>query len=260
MGHIHLGVLPNSRKWKEVVALLTDGAAREDVVAASAAAAERELLAAVRDPVFVEAVRLLATVPAAARSEDFGQALRDADIPIQGTPDLLGLVTAVGQRLDEVARNRASPSDIGEISRRALLSTLSIHIGDELPGLFETTPHDVQRAAALLSGSRSFASYTRSFFNRLVSEALRSWLDRTLSAQVGLDRRFSGTAERAAFDMALAQYSSEATRIIREFAGGWYGKTLHREGRIDATQAATFGSVCFRKITEELRVTRGSDA
>lgn len=259
MGHIHLGVLPNDRKWKDVVALLTDGASAADVVAASAAAAERELLAAAKDPVFVEAVRLLATIPAAARAEDFGQALRDADVPIQGPPGLLSLVAATGRRLDEVARTRQKPSDIGELSRRALLSTLSHHIGDQLPGLLDTTPRDVQRASAVLANSRSFASFARSFFNQLVSEALRSWLDRTLSAQVGSGRHFAAVKERAAFDMALLQYSSEATRIIREFAGGWYGKTLHREGRIDSHHAAAFGAVCFKKITEELRVTRGAD-
>jgi hypothetical protein len=260
MGHIHLGVLPNSRKWKDVVALLSEGAPAADVIAASAAAAETELLAAADDPVFVEAIRLLATIPAAARAEDFGLALREADIPAVGTPDLLTLVAAAGTRLDAIARARPTASDIGELARRALLSTLSLHIGDQLPGLLDTTPQDVQRAAATLSNSRAFSSYTRSFFNRLLSEALRSWLDRTLSAQVGPDRYFSGVRDRAAFDQALAQYSSEATRIIREFASGWYGKTLHREGHIDTRHAAAFGAVCFKKITEELRVTRVSDA
>jgi hypothetical protein len=118
----------------------------------------------------------------------------------------------------------------------------------------------VQRAAATLTNSRPFSTYTRSFFNRLLSEALRSWLDRTLSAQVGPDRYFSGVRDRAAFDQALAQYCSEATRIIREFAGGWYGKTLHREGHVATRHAVAFGAICLKKITEELRVTRGSDA
>ncbi len=116
MGYIHLGVLPNSRKWKDVVALLTEGAPAADVVAASAAAAERELLAAANDPVFVEAVRLLAAIPAAARAEDFGLALREAEISATGVLDLLTLVAAAGNRLDAVARTRSSPSDIGETS------------------------------------------------------------------------------------------------------------------------------------------------
>lgn len=183
-------VLPNSKKWRDVVDLLTGGATDADIVAASAAAAENDLLAAAHDPVFVEAVRLLATVPAAARSEDFGQALRDADIPIKRMPDLLSLIGAVGQRLDEVARQRARPSDIGELSRRALLSTLSMHVGDQLPGLFDVTPGDVQRAAAVLGNSRAFASCTRSFFDRLLSESLRSWLDESsVAGQMKAERR-----------------------------------------------------------------------
>ena len=53
--------------------------------------------------------------------------------------------------------------------------------------------------------------------------------------------------------MALDQYCSEATRIIREFAEGWYGKTLYRDGTITAERAAAFGAVAFKKIGEELR-------
>ena len=32
------------------------------------------------------------------------------------------------------------------------------------------------------------------------------------------------------FDGELAYFAAEATRIIKEFSGGWYGKTLHSEG------------------------------
>lgn len=259
MGHIHLGVLPNTRKWREVVDLLTGGAADDTIIVASARAAERDLLAAASDPAFVEAVRLLATIPTAARSEDFGQALRDAGVPVRGAPDLFSLVSAAGERLDEVARERKHGNDIGELARRALLSTLSLHIGDALPGLFDATPRDVQHAAVGLARSRAFGAYTRSFYNRLLSDTLRYWLDRKLSTQVGPEQRFGAVGDRAASDIALAQYCSEATRIIREFAGGWYGKTLHREGRIETSHAAAFGAVCFKKITEELRVTRGLD-
>ena len=40
MGHIHLGVLPASKKWRDVVELLQDGALASDVIQSSAIAAE----------------------------------------------------------------------------------------------------------------------------------------------------------------------------------------------------------------------------
>jgi hypothetical protein len=60
-------------------------------------------------------------------------------------------------------------------------------------------------------------------------------------------------SERNAFDRALEQYCSEATRIIREFSGAWYGKTLAREGTISQERAAAFSAVALKKIGAELQ-------
>jgi len=259
MGHIHLGVLPKTKKWRDVVDLLTGGAADSAVISASALAAERDLAAAADSPVFVEALRILMAIPHAARSDDFWRALRDAGLDIPDSPGLLDILTAASARLDWAARGSGVRSDFGELSGRALVSTLSVQIGDALPGLFDATAADVQAAARRLSWSRGIADLTRGFFGRLVADSLSYWLDRTLALQVGRDQRFADASARSAFDEALAQYASEATRIIQEFAGGWYGKTLHRSGRIATNDATVFGAVAFKKITEELKQKRRAD-
>lgn len=257
MGHIHLGVLPGSKGWKEVVALLEEGAPDEDILQASAVAAERELASAADDRIFVECVRLLSMIPVAARAKNFGRALRDLGIPAGDDPDLLSVISATGQWLDRFTREGGRGTDFGELSRRALLSTLGTAISNQLPSLFEATTSDVKIAASNLSRQAGFSPYARAFFTRLLSETLSNWLDRTLSAHVGPERRFSNMGDRVAFDRALSQYSSEATRIVREFASAWFGKTLHREGKIDARHAAIFGAVAFKKISAELRRKRG---
>lgn len=260
MGHIHLGVLPQSRKWREVVALLEGGAKDADIVQASSVAAEADLTRAADDPLFVECVRLLAMIPQAARNDQFGHALRDLGLPVGDDPTLLQILSATGQWLDRVAREQGHRSDFGELARKALVSTLSTGISDALPGLFEATTADVQVAARDFSQSARFAPLARAFFTRLLSDTLSNWLDRTLSTHVGEGRRFANMEERTAFNGALNQYCFEATRIIREFAGGWYGKTIYRNGAIDTRQAAVFGAVAFKKTTEELRRKRGSYA
>ena len=122
--------------------------------------------------------------------------------------------------------------------RRALVGTLSAQIGDALPGLFEADARDVQRAAAALGRPDAFSRAARAFFGRLLADTLGYWLDRTLSAEIGPGARIESLGERKAFDRALEQYCSEATRIIREFSGAWYGKTLFREGTISRDRAA----------------------
>ena len=76
MGHIHLVTLPGTKRWREVVELLDDRAGFDEVVAASAVAAEKDLADAAKDPALAAAVRLLALIPQAARGEAFGEGLR----------------------------------------------------------------------------------------------------------------------------------------------------------------------------------------
>lgn len=260
MGHIHLGVLPTSKKWHDVVDLLASGAATEAVVAASARAAENDFLAAVRDPVFVEAMRLLLSIPLAARSPDFADALRAAGLDIGNEVGVFSLVQSAMMRLDEVGRTQGHRTDLGELASRALAKTLGDCIGDDLPGLFDVTPADVQATVRKLSYSKGIAYLTRSFFGDLVGSTLSYWLDRILPLHVGAGRRFENVAARGTFDVALRQYSSEATRIIQEFSGGWYGKVLHEQGKFSSHEATVFGAVALKKITSELRTRRDLNA
>lgn len=260
MGHIHLGVLPQTKKWREVVALLTSDATPADVVAASALAAEKDLLAAARDPVFTETVRLLALIPVAGRSDDFALMLRDNDVPASNAPDIFALAAAIGMRLDSVARKTECPSDFRELARRALLSTVTSHLGDRLPGLLPTTPDDVHRAARHLSAPNEFSGFARGFFTRLVGETLRYWLDRELANHMGPRARFADTRSRGEFDRAVMQFSMESTRIIKEFAAGWFAKNAYGDGAVTGQTAAAFGAIALRKTLEELRRKQATDA
>lgn len=260
MGHIHLGVLPRSKQWRDVVDLLAAGAASDEIVAASARAAERDLLNAANDPVFIEAVRLLLLIPFAARSRDFGASLRADDLQIIGEINLFNLVNAAMTRLEAVRRATRHRTDLGELATRALAQTLTNGIGGELPSLFDVTPADVKAIARKLSYSKGIAFLCRSFFGDLVGTTLSYSLDRVLSLHVGSGQRFKNIAARGEFDVALRQYSSEATRIIQEFSGGWYGKTLHEKGTIGTIDAKVFGAVALKKICAELQTRWDSNA
>lgn len=260
MGHLHLSVLPRTTRWRAVVDLLTAGAADAEVVSSSARAAENDLLSATRGPGYVEAVRLLLAVPHAARSDDFARSLRDAGLDVGQAPSLLDLTSAMTERLDETRRASSDRSDLGELAGRALISTVSLTVGDSLPGLFDATPGDVQAEVRKLSWSRGISSLSRAFYARLVAGSLSYWLDRTLALQLGPGGRFKDVSDRSAFDLAVAHHAMEATRIIEEFASGWYGKTLHRKGKFTSHDATVFGAVALKKIVEELRMKRGTDA
>jgi hypothetical protein len=253
MGHIHLKVLPGSRRWKAVVALLEEGAPDDEGLRSAAVAAEHELLSANDDAAYVECVRLLSMVPYAARDDSFGHSLRGLGIPVGDDPDLLGVTSAVGEHLDRFVREHGRPSDFGELARRALTSAFTRLVGGQLPGLFEASREETRLAFRRLSSAGNFAVLARSFFTELASQTLSYWLDRALAVHVGAGRRFEHAGQRVQFEQALDQYSFEASRIIKEFAGGWYGKTIRNEGAVSTRSAAVFGAVAFKKIVEELQ-------
>lgn len=260
MGHIHLGTLPRTKPWNDVVALLSVGADVETIAGISAHAAESALLKASGDTLFVEAVRLLVNIPFAARRADFGDALRALDLDVRGSPGLMDVLAATSRRLDHLAISLPGRSDFSEIASRALIKALTDCVGRELPSLFGPTADDVRLAFKKFSGGPSLSILCQEFFGAVVTSSLSYWLDRTLADHIGEGKRFNRINDRSAFDGALDQHVIEATRIIKEFSAGWVGKTAHKTGQIGQSDALRFGHVCLKKVVEELRVKRGDDA
>ncbi|UYV35780.1 hypothetical protein N4R57_11965 [Rhodobacteraceae bacterium D3-12] len=260
MGHNTLGVIPRTVKWKRVINLLEEDGNAGDIIAASAEAAEKHLLGASDDPVYVEAVRLLLMIPAAARSYNFADALRKNDLPIAKQPQLLDLLVAATSRLDEVKRSTNRRTDLGELAGRALSETLNQMIGEALPGLFDATTDDVQAIARKLSYSKGISALTRAFIANITRATLAYYLERALANYTVDPDRSSIAINRTGFENELAAYTHEATRIIQEFSGGWYAKTLYERGEIITADAARFGAVCLKKVVEELRLRRAEYA
>ena len=75
MGHVRLGVLPKSRKWRQVVDELRLGAGIGEIAGLAAEAAETSLRAAAGDPAFLHSFWLLTQVPLAARGPVFAEDL-----------------------------------------------------------------------------------------------------------------------------------------------------------------------------------------
>jgi hypothetical protein len=51
----------------------------------------------------------------------------------------------------------------------------------------------------------------------------------------------------------------EAARIVREFAGGWFGKAAYQRGAITEADVGRYAAYALKKIRAELRNRRGAD-
>ena len=256
MGHVRLGVLPKSRKWRQVVDELRLGADIDAVAASAADAAEASLQGASNDPAFLHAFWLLTQIPLAARGPDFADDLRRLGLQAPDQPSLMDVVAAISGAVDRYARDRGGRTDLGEMAQMAAVESLTALVGPNLPSLFEPSPGEVQRAIGRLAGGDRFSALAREFFARLTQRSLDYYLSRELSKHIGAGERFRDDAARSQFDDALDLHCREASRIVEAFAGGWYGKNVYQGDGLTLDAIRRFAPVAFKKIRTELRKRR----
>jgi hypothetical protein len=259
MGHQHLGTLPTSRKWRQVVELISGGADIKDVAAATSAAAENQMTDASNDPAVRQAIWLLTQIPIAARQEDFASQLRKLGLIVSDTPTLIEVATAMADAVDRHVGRSGGRTDLGEMAQLSAVESLNAVAGGELPDLFGATPEKAKAALGGLGIVKQFAVLARDFFSRLSRRQLSYFLSRELSKHVGVNSRFKTVREHRDFENALDLHCREASRIIKEFSGEWFSKHTH-EGGINEAKAGRFAHTAFQKIRDELRFRRGDHA
>jgi hypothetical protein len=260
MGHVRLGVLPRSKKWRRVVEDLQLGADVGAVATAVAEAAETSLQNASTDPAFLQSFWLLTQLPLAARSNQFTQDLRNLGFQVDDRPVLMDIVAAFSEAVDRHARELGGRTDLGEMAQMAAVESITALVGSSLPSLFEPTPDEVQHAIGRFAGGDRFSTLAREFFARLTQRILNYYLSRELNNHTGPARRFKDDTERREFDVSLDRHCREASRIIEAFAGGWYGKNLYGREGLTPDAVRRFAPVAFKKLREELRKRRDADA
>lgn len=258
MGHVRLGVLPKSRKWRQVVNELRRGAEVDEIAALAAEAAETSLQAAANDPTFVHSFWLLTQVPLAARGPTFVEDLGRLGVRVDDQPSLMSLVAAISDAVDRHAQG--GRTELGEMAQMAAIESLTATIAPTLPSLFGPSSEEVQRSIGRLASGDRFSGLAREFFARLTQRTLGYFLSRELSNHIGAGKRFGDDGARSQFDQALDQHCREASRIVEEFAGGWYGKNVYRSGGLTPDAIRRFAPVAFKKVRAELRKRRDAEA
>jgi hypothetical protein len=260
MGHVRLGVLPTSRKWRQVVHELRLGADVDTVAAAAADAAEAALHGASRDPAFLHAFWLLTQIPLAARGPAFADDLRSLGLEIPDRPSLMDVAAAYSGAVDRHIRRTGGRTDLGEMAQMAAVESLTAAVAPHLPSLFGPTPEEVRREIGRCASGDRFAALAREFFARLTQRSLDYYLSRELANHTGNGQRFADDAARARFDEALWRHCREASRIVEAFAGGWYGRNVYQRDGLTPDAVGRFAPVAFKKVRAELRKRRDAAA
>lgn len=258
MGHIRLGTLYRSKKWRDVIGLLDSDADMERIAEAAARASETDLMRASDDPFFQSVTQLLVQLPLLARAPGFEAEMADLGLSSEALNSVTGLLSGLNQTINQQAFEQGHSSDAGELARAALLESLSVQLRDKLPTLFEPTRQEVRKALASFSGGQEFAVLARDFFARLSYRSLDCYLSRELADHIGVDKRFGNDGDRVAFETALRRHTFEASKIVETFAGGWYGKTVWKEQTLNQDKINEFTRYAFTKMRSELGRRRAS--
>lgn len=255
MGHIRLGRLPKTVRWRGVVGLLDH--APDDVPAvarATVVAAESHLRSLSRDPSLTYCFWLLVRLASATRKDDFTGALVRLGIDATRTDSAVGFVSLVNQRVrDEVVGNVAS-GPFGEIASLALRRTLLETIGQHGRSLFDSSVDDIHTAFRSHATPRQVGELSQRFFGDYLSRTLRFFIEKELSNSVGASHGLTTISDSTQFTEALDLYARQSARITRDFAADWYDK--HRweaRGEISRDEVQAFVAVALAKLRAELR-------
>jgi hypothetical protein len=251
--------LPRSRKWRQVIQLISGGADVQDVAAATSIAAENQMADVSNDPAVKHAVWLLTQIPIAARKDDFIAELKKFGLRINDRPTLMDVAAAMTEAVDRYVWKSGRRSDLGEMAQLTAVESLNAVAGRELPDLFAATSEKTKAALGGLGTVKQFAVLARDFFSRLSRRQLAYFLSRELSQHVGINSRFQTIRDHRDFEHALDLHCREASRIIKEFSGEWFSKHTY-EGGITEAKAGRFAHVAFDKLRKELRHRGGAHA
>jgi len=253
MGHVHLGTLPKTREWKEVVRLLTDGAGADEVAAAAQKASDKAFERMTNDPGFGDAVSLLSQLAVAARKDDPGAHLAAHGLALPANPTIFDIGLAVSNALDAKTRERSNLSDFAILASGALVSSVTQHLKNVLGELVTPSGPEIHTALHNLGRDTQFGKLARTFFFHLAKDCQRNFLSKALGAQIGDSRAFSTTAQVSQFEAALDKHAYEASEIVERFSKEWFSKNYFKgDGVIPAKKTAGFGWRALGKIREEM--------
>ena len=249
MGHQRGTPLPRTRKWKEVIAFIENGATVSQVASATIIAAQGGLGKAGRDLGVVEAVYWMMQLPLAACSDDFAGHLRGRGMDIDDAPGLMDLTSALTEAIDKRISTHRQRTDLGEMAQMSLVETINSVIGPKLKRLFETVPEDVQDAFANLATPKQFGSFAKEFYSRFTFRCLNYFVSKEVANHIGEGRRFLTMEKHGAFIVALAKHCSETAKIIEEYSGDWFSKwNWETQGDITREKVSDFNSYAMTKL------------
>lgn len=255
MGHERVGLLPKSKRWRDVVQEIAGvGGGGVDVAGIVRQTTEnvRDRLDDIRrDDSLLAAFKFLVALAVSSKSPSPAEALHDLGIDVPVDPSPIALAKALQRWMPA----DAASMEYAEIARGAAVDAIAAWSERaERPenNLFGVAPQpfEVWRTAADGAG---FCEFSRIFFGRFTERYLNYFLEREASAvlpSIEQRERFSEEMSRHVDD--VSRHAFETAKIAQSFAAGWFNKHA-LEGLPSDASMRGFLRHALGKLREELR-------
>jgi hypothetical protein len=257
MGHMRFGLLPRTRKWREVVELIAVGADVPQIADATIRAAEAAFSYVNDDCGYNQAVWLLTQLGLAAKDKDPVGYLRTQGVDIAESTSVADIAVALTSALDNYSVANGGHSALGDLAQRALIDAVVQKLEHKLQQqtLFNLQAEETCRALSDFGKEKEFGQLARAFYSRLTREGMNYFLSQTLATQLGAGQRFATMDQKAQFDAAIETHCREASAIVEKFSGEWFSKHRYEEnGYISRNSIQGFASYALKKMTDELKM------
>lgn len=253
MGHERVGVLPQTKVWRDVI----DGIATaidpeigtQELARATLENVRNQFRRIHQDSGVAAAFRFLLELSRSSLPSASDRGPNTPEIDLTTNPSILRIVMSLRAWVDD---HRAS-MEYAELAKKAAADVITgwSNQQSEQPSLFSGAI-DSQEIWRRASNGSGFCEVSRLFFARFTERYLNYFLDRAASAVL------SGASERDQLAENLhehlddiSKYAFETARITQSFAAGWFN--LHALDRTPSNEDLTsFLSIAFGKIRDEL--------
>jgi hypothetical protein len=254
MGHLRLGHLPRTHRWKQVIGLIEDGADLPELADASFHASLTGLERVPSDPGFLTVLGVIIELAEASRETDLKPALLRAGIDSDAQQSPFGFLSSVSNVLSNHLGTVYPRSDVGKIALDTFIESLTKLVRGKSGSLFGAAD-DAKSLSAAFRGNE-FKSLMHEFYSGFTSRYLSYYLSRELPHHVGGGKRFANLDEHTEFTRQFDLHCRQTVRIADEFTPGWVGKAIYEDDTgPDAIRRYAF--VAFKKLASEFQRSGG---
>jgi len=261
MGHTRLGEIPKSRKWKDVVALMTNAEIvssnpffRDEVeiiALKTLDAAETGIDKALNDVGLQYAFYLLTQLALSSREENWEEKLSTHQIDVSNLNSTFELISEIQISIDDYIFENGRATDISEMAQQSVGETISKLVEPKANTLFGSGKEEIQSAIKSLSTKKGFADLGQKFFGHFMTHYLNFFLSRVTASQIGTGKMRS-VEDVSKFNQVLQTHCEQTARIVRDYCGEWYSKTEYMKG-INIQNTSDFMTVALKKLKSELK-------